>query len=637
MPIKLVRNVNALELIVIITFLSVLLCTGLIYSKGLHGIFLLDDHVNIRPTLIHEFNWENIKSATLSNSSGTLKRPISALSFALTSLAHGDYSWGFKYHNLLIHLLTGLIILLATRKLCEVNYQTSDREYFLIPLFVSCLWLLHPLHVSTVLYAVQRMTQLSTLFTLLALLSFLNGRLSLIKKQKFISYFIWYPILFIFAILSKENGVLLVLYIPLANLLISRSKYHNNGNTNFSSIDRFFTSTFSYIPIVIGSILFAIKRHSFLDYSSRSFEMGDRLLSQIGFICLYLQQLVLPRLSSMGLYFDDIAIPREFTGLIILQLLFLLTLIAFGFRQTLKGRLIGFGILLFFVGHALESTIIPLELAFEHRNYLPSIGVFIVLGVFLSKLSRKRTLVTSASLIALILIATLFLRVSFWSDGRSWQKTALAFHPRSERTQLNFIFEHHRDNNATVALAQAKKAVALLPDRISLKFIQLFVGCSISNEDPDNIEVIDDIYKHLKTQKLTVLGFNGLASLIQNIIRKECTSISFIQLENILNTAHYLGPQPKSFDGNLWFLKGLMASARESSFEASEYFREGYKASNEYRLKLAEIKSLLFSPNTRKTGTHLLDLELEKSSFVHRKEVERMKKKVDDNDFVFVY
>jgi len=636
MSIKLVRKISSFELVIVVTFLAALVFTGLIYSKGLHGIFLLDDHANIRPTIINEFNWENIKSATLSNSSGTLKRPISALSFALTSLAHGDYSWGFKYHNLLIHLLTGLIILLVTRKLCSLNYQENDREYLLIPLFVSCLWLLHPLHVSTVLYVVQRMTQLSTLFTLLALLSFLNGRLSQIKKQKLISYFIWYPIFFILAILSKENGVLLTLYIPLANLLIFRSK-NNAYSTKFDSLDRIFTGIFSYIPIVIGSTLLTIKRESFLDYSTRSFDMGDRLLSQIGFVCLYLQQLILPRLASMGLYFDDIAIPREFTLLIALQLLFLIILFAFGLYQILKGRLIGFGLLLFFIGHALESTIIPLELAFEHRNYLPSIGILIVLGVLLSKLKRKRTLLTSVSLISVTLIATLFLRVGFWSDGRNWQRTALAFHPRSERTQLNFIFEHHRDNNPVIALNQAQKAVSLLPDRISLKFIQLFVGCSITTEDPDNIEVIDDIYEQLKNQNLTVLGFNGLASLIQNVLRNECTSISFIQLENILNTAHFLSPRGEAFDGNLWFLKGLMASARESSFEASEYFREAYKASKDYRFKLAEIKSLLFNDITRETGIHLLNLELENNSFVHGKEIKDMKKKVENNDFVFVY
>ena len=40
----------------------------------------------------------------------------------------------------------------------------------------SCLWLLHALHVSTVLYTVQRMAQLSALFVFAGLLVYSYGR-----------------------------------------------------------------------------------------------------------------------------------------------------------------------------------------------------------------------------------------------------------------------------------------------------------------------------------------------------------------------------------------------------------------------------------------------------------------------------
>ena len=40
-----------------------------------------------------------------------------------------------------------------------------------------------------------------------------------------------------------------------------------------------------------------------------------------------------------------------------------------------------FAVLFFLAGHILESSIFPLELIFEHRNYLPSFGPWFALGV----------------------------------------------------------------------------------------------------------------------------------------------------------------------------------------------------------------------------------------------------------------
>ena len=85
-------------------FFAISAAIALLYSQALHGLFLIDDAENIRPAIMQEFSWSGFWTATLSNSSGELKRPISAASFAVTSLLHGDVIWAFKYHNLLLHL-----------------------------------------------------------------------------------------------------------------------------------------------------------------------------------------------------------------------------------------------------------------------------------------------------------------------------------------------------------------------------------------------------------------------------------------------------------------------------------------------------------------------------------------------------
>ena len=47
---------------------------------------------------------------------------------------------------------------------------------------------------------------------------------------------------------------------------------------------------------------------------------------------------------------------------------------------------LAFGLAWFLLGHSLESTFIPLEIAHEHRNYLPALGLLFSLGVIGSKL-----------------------------------------------------------------------------------------------------------------------------------------------------------------------------------------------------------------------------------------------------------
>src|SRR5690606_30370486 len=88
--------------------------------------------------------------------------------------------------------------------------QPRSRTNRLLALFVATVWLLHPLLSSTVLYVVQRMTQLSALFTLLALISYITARRTLPTQHRkgLLLLFVLTPLLTLAAFLSKENGAL---------------------------------------------------------------------------------------------------------------------------------------------------------------------------------------------------------------------------------------------------------------------------------------------------------------------------------------------------------------------------------------------------------------------------------------------
>src|SRR5690606_14645559 len=133
----------------------------------------LDDAGSIGTLKATSFSPDELVYDVTHNTSGLLGRPVSVLSLVFTKVLHGPGTWGFKYHNLLLHLLnTVLLFWLLIRLLPRMPPGISSGRACLIAGTACCLWLLHPLMVSTVLYAVQRMAQLATLFTLAALLCY---------------------------------------------------------------------------------------------------------------------------------------------------------------------------------------------------------------------------------------------------------------------------------------------------------------------------------------------------------------------------------------------------------------------------------------------------------------------------------
>ncbi len=135
------------------------------YWPGLAGPFLLDDFGSIADLGDRGGvrDWSTFKAFVFGGHAGPLGRPVALLSFLIDGNNWPTDPWPFKRTNLLIHLLNGgLIGLLATKILRLLEFDRQDARW--IALVSAACWLLHPFLVSTTLYAVQRMAQLSTLF-----------------------------------------------------------------------------------------------------------------------------------------------------------------------------------------------------------------------------------------------------------------------------------------------------------------------------------------------------------------------------------------------------------------------------------------------------------------------------------------
>lgn len=206
------------------------------------------------------------------------------------------------------------------------------------------------------------------------------------------------------------------------------------------------------LPGLFALIWYGLHFQRFSNYEGRLFTLGERLLSQPRALMDYIGALLLPRGLSLGVYTDDFAISH---GLLdppstLLAIFALICLIAFAVWARLRSPAIFTGIGLYLAGHTMESTVLPLELYFEHRNYLPSLGLFLaVVGVIdwlLPRLMKqsddaprlRKLLGGSAIIVLLLLAAATFARAGVWSSWPLLAAQGVQQHPQSMRAHLDY-------------------------------------------------------------------------------------------------------------------------------------------------------------------------------------------------------
>lgn len=394
-----------------------LAATLFVYLQGLHGGFLFDDFPNIvENSSIHltSLSIQALRDSLVGANAGPLGRPVSVLSFALTHWYFGIDPFAFKAINLAIHLVNGVLVgwlVLAFLKQ-EFFCRLSGATQKWLPLWVASAWLLHPIHFVAISMAVQRMTLLAAMFTLLALI----GHLKAVRSPRgrpltwvwaSLAWGVCWPL----AVLSKETGLLFPVY-AIVIAFFSGSSAHSGRRMN--------SRLFVFLAVVIAVVAIGIYWRiglSWLDagYSVRDFTLQERLLTQARVLWFYLGQILLPNHDSFGLYLDWFPISR---GLFQPESTFfavfawggaIVAAVIYHRRQPV----LVFGLAWFLLGHSMESTVVPLEIAHEHRNYLPALGVVLALGVIGSRVfaqlrsQQSKIAPIFASIAVLLVLATL--------------------------------------------------------------------------------------------------------------------------------------------------------------------------------------------------------------------------------------
>lgn len=510
------------------------------YLPGLYGGFALDDYTNVvqNPAIaIQDFSWDSLSHAMFSFQAGPAMRPVSMLSFALNAYYTGaNGSMAFKATNLAIHLTNGVLVtwllvqLLGAHRRLHVPSSSEIRLGWFAAL-TAAFWLLHPLNAMPVLYVVQRETSLSSLFVLLGLNAYIYSRERGLTGGGG-GWVLWtlVPLATLVAVLCKESGALLPVYALAIECFVFRFRSAADG---FDRSIAAFYGLFLLLPGCAGLAWMLLAHHGgFLDYSGRDFGLGERLLSETRVVWLYIRWTLLPYPAELGLYHDDILPSRSLlepvTTLFSIVGLAGLVVVAALLRRRLP--LVALGIAWFLGGQLMESTIFPLELAYEHRCYLPDLGLLLAALSLLCPLTasatRSRLRYGITGMLLLLCAGMTWQRAYDWRDNLPFAAAEARHHPLSPyatymlgQTYANRVLMENKDEYAdavnTLRTASEVPRSTVIPD-VSLVLVQAQLKGRV---DPD---VLPRIARKVSDRKLSASDIQGLAALGECVDKGNC-------------------------------------------------------------------------------------------------------------------
>ncbi|MCD4720277.1 MAG: tetratricopeptide repeat protein [Desulfobacula sp.] len=369
-----------------IAFILLFFLIILIYSNTFHASWHFDDKPNIvnnyylhlnnlHPNSLFQTLFTNPKNPW--NIGDKMYRPVACLTFALNWYYGKDDVTGYHIVNIVIHILTAYFLYLTIFNLFKspnLKGKFDGSEHF-VALLTAVMWAINPVQTQAVTYIVQRMAILATMFYILGIYFYIKARVIDSLKNR-IYFIIGCVFSFIFAMGSKENAAML----PLSLILIEIVFFQNLGSQKTRR--RFIGIAAGTISLVlIMGIFFFMKGDSLFflkEYANRHFTFAERLMTEPRIVIHYLSQIFYSVPNRLSIEHDVLlstSLIKPWTTLPAILSVFML--IGTGFCLIKKRPLIAFAILFFFLNHVIESTIIPLELIFEHRNYLPSLFLFL--------------------------------------------------------------------------------------------------------------------------------------------------------------------------------------------------------------------------------------------------------------------
>lgn len=557
----------------------ILLFTIVIYSNSFHASWHLDDyHTVVFNKKIHmshltpESITQSMHSAYGNHS--RLYRPIPCFTFALNWLWGKDDVVGYHLFNLLLHLLTAYSLFLLIQKLLEtqcIKESNSDKKFY-IAILAATLWAVNPMHTQTVTYIVQRMALFSTLFYVLSILYYVKARFESISRRKGL-FFLLSSVMFLFAIMSKENAVTL----PVAVILVEWIFFHKKGKPYYNSINRWVVGAGFAVMLILSGYFLEGKIDNILKgYDNRTFTMGQRLLTEPRVLIFYMTQFLYPIPNRFSIEHDVELSTSLFSPISTLPAIFIVfTMILLALVFVRKKPLICFAILFYFLNHVIESSIVGLEIIFEHRNYLPSAflflpvawGLYDIIEVYRNKKRMMSQLLIAFTVLIIIGFGTgTFIRNRVWATEKTLWEDAISKAPNRGRPYHNLAWGYYE------VRGEYEKALALYKTSLDKKW-------SSTTSSAFSLYGMGEV--HLKKGDYLTAArlFDEAISVNRNDeVSYRQSAISWLSAGDFPKASDRIDVLLKHYPENpkYLYLKGLILLHEDSIENAMIYFRQMY-------------------------------------------------------------
>lgn len=511
----------------------------MLYRSGLKGPFFLDDYQFIAYSRTIEISPAELVAVLRDITGDPLGRPLTNFSFSLVNHLFGFEPFFHKSVNFFVHVMVGLVLFLFSRNLLRLLNADTGWLSTLTAFLAILLWWIHPIQVSTVLYAAQRSAQLSALFIAVSLLSYGFGRVELLagRRRGYLFVAAAYSCFCPLAVLCKESGALCPLYLLAVEYFLLGFRTRGERDRGLKLIHLAATVAF-----VLGGALYASLKWRGFSYIffERGYTSFQRLLTEFQVLVFYLELIFLPRPSSFGIYHDGFQLVRSLdliTAVCFFLLVSLLT-VAFVFRK--RAPVAAFSVFWFTFAHLMESTFLPLEFAFEHRNYLalfgPALGMgYLAVNLVHNGIGFRRLASIVAAVVVVVSLGTMTaLRSRWWSSDEQFVMEAARNHPLSPRTHLVLSIWYEGFGSLERALRELQIAEYLRPRDASIPIRKLTLFCS-SPALPDDIFL--QAARAAATRPVCSYAVTELDTLTQKLLKGRCPSVKAWQLRTLLDSA----------------------------------------------------------------------------------------------------
>jgi tetratricopeptide (TPR) repeat protein len=338
-----------------------------------------------------------------------LYHPITSLSFAMNYDLTDGRPGGMHFVNLTYHVLNGLLVYVL------INHFAKDRRWSLLG---ASLFVLHPMHVESVVWLSERKDLLYTFFFLLSLIIYLHWRL----KQSWA----WYGLsilVFVLSLLSKSAAVVFPLVLV--------------GYLFFWEKKRELKAYLHSIPYFVLSLVFGViniraqETAGFIRDLSADYNILDRIFMFFYSLSYYLSKFFIP-LESVPKHFYPI---KEGVGLPIEYYLSLIPIAAFIYlivRWWKQYPQRVFGLMTFFFIILPVLKIIPTgnDMVSDRYSYLPYFGLILSACLLLKELKSQK--LSLALVVVFCLISAYFSRsyVSVWENEETLWTSVIQANPK---------------------------------------------------------------------------------------------------------------------------------------------------------------------------------------------------------------